>query len=114
MADKTPKEIADKALQVVEMAKSSGKLRKGINEATKAIEHGGVALLVMAQDIEPPEIVMHLPALCDEKKVPYVYVPSKIELGRAAGLDVPCAAIAVVDVGEGKNIIKELLKGMGG
>jgi large subunit ribosomal protein L7Ae len=114
MADKskTTKDISDKALQIVETAKNTGKLRKGTNEATKAIEHGGAQLVVIAQDVEPPEIVMHLPALCEEKRIPYVYVPSKIELGRASGLDVPSAAIAVVDVGEGKNLMKELMKAL--
>jgi large subunit ribosomal protein L7Ae len=107
-----PKEITDKALQIVEIARNSGKLRRGTNESTKAIEKGNVQLQVIAEDVEPKEIVMHLPALCDEKKIPYVHVSSKIELGRASGIDVPCAAIAVVDVGDAKEQLKEILKSM--
>ena len=53
---------------------------------------------------------MHLPVLCEEKKIPYVYVQSKMELGRAAGIDVPSAAISLVEVGEGKELLKEVLK----
>jgi large subunit ribosomal protein L7Ae len=53
---------------------------------------------------------MHIPALCDEKKIPYVYVPNKIELGRACGIDVPCATIAIADAGEGKNQLKDVIK----
>jgi large subunit ribosomal protein L7Ae len=109
---KMPKEITDKALQIVEIARNSGKLRRGTNESTKAIEKGNVQLQVIAEDVEPKEIVMHLPALCDEKKIPYVHVSSKIELGRASGIDVPCAAIAVVDVGDAKEQLKEILKSM--
>lgn len=105
----TSKELSTKVLQLVEMARNSGKLRKGTNETTKAIDRGHAKLVVIANDVEPKEIVMHLPALCDEKKIPYVYVPSKMELGRSAGLDVPSSAIGVVDVGEGKDLFKEIL-----
>ena len=110
---KTPKELADRILQLVEMAKNTGEVRKGLNETTKAVERGKAQLVVIAEDVEPPEIVMHLPALCEEKKIAYVYVPSKMELGRAAGIDVPSAAIAVVEAGDGKNLIKDVLKEMG-
>lgn len=103
------KEVIDKVLRLVEMAKNTGKIKKGTNETTKFIERGSVKLVVIASDVEPKEIVMHLPALCDEKKIPYVYVPSKMELGRAAGIDVPSASIGVVEVGEGKDVFKEIL-----
>ncbi len=103
------KDVVDKTLQLVEAAKNSGKVRKGINETTKSIERGSAKLVVIAEDVDPKEIVMHLPALCDEKKIPCVFVPNKTELGRAAGLDVPSAAITVDEVGEGKELLKEVL-----
>jgi large subunit ribosomal protein L7Ae len=112
MADesKVSKEVADKVLQLIEMAKNTGDVRKGTNEATKAIERGEAKLVVIAGNVEPPEIVMHIPPLCNEKKIPYVYVPNKMELGRAAGIDVPSAAIAIADEGDGKALMKEVLK----
>lgn len=103
-----PKEISDKILQAVETAKNTGKIRKGTNETTKAIEKSSALLVVIASDVEPKEVVMHLPPLCDEKKIPFAYVPSKQELGRAAGIDVPTAAIAIVEAGDAKNLIKDL------
>ncbi|MFH0710985.1 MAG: 50S ribosomal protein L7Ae [Candidatus Aenigmatarchaeota archaeon] len=105
-----PKDLTDKVLQALEMAKNTGKVRKGTNETTKAIEKGIAALVVIASDVEPPEIVMHLPPLCDEKKIPYVHIPSKMELGRAIGIDVPSAAAAIVDPGEGKETVKMIIK----
>jgi len=104
-----PKEIIDRVLQLVEASKNSGKVKKGVNEATKSIERGSAKLIVIAEDVEPKEIVMHLPILCDEKKIPCVFVPNKIELGRAAGLDVSSAAIALDEVGDGKELLKEIL-----
>lgn len=106
------KELSDKVLQLLEMAKNSGKIRKGTNEATKAIEKSNAQLIVIAEDVEPEEIVMHLPALCDEKKVPYVFVPSKQEIGRSAGIDKAMAAAAIVEAGEGKNLLKEIINGI--
>ncbi|TAL47400.1 50S ribosomal protein L7ae [archaeon] len=105
-----PKELSNKVLQALEAAKNSGKLRIGINETTKAIEKSQAQLVIIAEDIEPEEIAMHLPVLCEEKKIAYVYVPSKLELGRAAGIDVQSAAIAVVDAGEAKDSVSELVK----
>jgi len=107
---KVPKEVVDKVLQLVEAAKNGGNVRKGVNETTKSVERGEAQLVVIAEDVEPAEIVMHLPPLCEEKRVPYVYVPSKMELGRSSGIDVPSAAIAVADAGEGKKALAELVK----
>jgi len=115
MVEKTglPKEIIDKALQLVEVAKNAGKVRKGINETTKSIERGASKLVLIAEDVEPKEIVMHIPAICNEKKIPFIYVPNKRDLGRAAGLDVPSAAISVEDVKEGKDLLKDVLEKLG-
>jgi large subunit ribosomal protein L7Ae len=104
-----PKELADKAYQVIQVARDSGKVRKGTNESTKAVERAVAKLVVIAEDVDPPQVVAHLPILCDERKIPYLFVPSKLELGRAAGIDVGCAAISVLDGGEGAKTLKELV-----
>jgi large subunit ribosomal protein L7Ae len=103
------KDIQDKALEVVEAAKTTGKIKKGVNEATKAVERGVAKLVLIAKDVNPSEIVMHLEPLCNEKNIPLVEVSSKEELGTAAGLAVPTAAVAVVDEGEGKRVLKDIL-----
>ena len=105
-----PKELADRVLQAVEMAKNTGKVKKGTNETTKAVEKGLAKLVIIAEDVEPEEIVMHLPALCEEKKIPYVYVPSKAELGRAAGIDVAAASACIIEEGEAKDLVKEIIE----
>jgi large subunit ribosomal protein L7Ae len=103
-----PKELAEKALEAVSLARASGKLRRGLNEATKSIERGTARLVVMAEDVSPEEILMHLPVLCEEKEVPYVYVPSKEELGRASGIEIPTSSIAITEEGEAKKLIAEI------
>ena len=105
-----PKEAVDKAYQLLQVAKDTGKLRKGTNESTKAIERGIAKLVIIAEDVEPPQVVAHLPILCEERKIAYLYVPSKLELGESAGLDVGSAAISVVEPGDGAQSLKDLLK----
>jgi len=104
----TPKELSDKAYEIVEIARDGGKLRRGTNEVTKLVERGEAQMVVMAEDVSPPEILMHMPALCDEKNVPYAFVPSKAELGNACGLEKPTAAVAVLDPAKGKPAMDEL------
>ena len=104
----TPKELSDKAYSVAEIARDSGKVKKGTNEVTKIIERGEAALVIMAVDVEPPEILAHMPALCDDRNVPYVYVPAKAELGNAIGLEKPTASVAITDVGKGKAVCDEI------
>ncbi len=105
-----PKELADKAYEAVEGARDTGKLRKGTNETTKAIERKQAVLVVIAEDVEPAEIVAHLPPLCDEKGIPYIYVPSKRELGGAAGIDVGAAAITIAEAGKATAAVKEIVE----
>ncbi len=104
----TPKELSDKAYALAEAARDGGKIKKGTNEVTKAVERGAAAMVIMAVDVEPPEILAHMPALCDERNVPYVYVPSKVELGAAIGLNKPAASVAIMDVGKGKALCEEI------
>jgi len=105
-----PKDLADKVYEVVEAARDSGKLRKGTNEVTKAIERKQAMLVVIAEDVEPAEVVAHLTPLSDEKGIPYVYVPSKRELGAAAGLDVGTSAIAIAEAGQATPVVREIVE----
>ncbi len=99
-----------KVLEIVEIARTTGKIRKGANEATKALEKGNAKLVVYALDVSPKEIVMHLPLLAKEKNVPCFGVAKKDDLGAAAGLAVSTAAVAVVKEGEAKSAIESLPK----
>ena len=98
----------DKIYEAVEVAKATGKIRKGTNETTKAIEKGDAKLVVIAKDVTPPEIIMHIPVICKEKGIACAEVPSKEELGAAAGLDIGTSSIAIVQPGEAKSLLKDL------
>ena len=71
-------------------------LKKGANETTKTLNRGISEFIVLAADAEPIEILLHLPLLCEDKAVPYIFVPSKIALGRACGVSRPIIAASVM------------------
>ena len=103
-----PKEIADKSLEALRLAKQSGSVKKGVNEVTKSVERGLATLVLLAGDVEPEEVVMHIPTLCEQKKIPLVFIPAKLDLGKAVGLNVPCAAASIEKPGEGQAQLKEV------
>jgi large subunit ribosomal protein L7Ae len=104
-----PKELVDAAYEALSIASKTGAVRKGTNEATKAVERAITKLVVIAEDVDPPEVIAHLPLLCDERKIPYVFVPSKDQLGSAVGIDVPCAAACIIKEGDATGLIKEII-----
>ena len=86
----------------IEKARKNGKIEKGINEVTKAIERGQAEVVAYAEDVNPKELVQHIPVLCKEKGIPCKTVDSREKLGAAAGIKVPTSSIAVTDLGEAK------------
>ncbi|MEM4259252.1 MAG: ribosomal L7Ae/L30e/S12e/Gadd45 family protein [Candidatus Pacearchaeota archaeon] len=95
---------------IIETARKTGKIDKGTNEVTKAIELGVAKLVVYAKDVEPKEIVAHLVNLCKEKNIPCVEVDSKQKLGIAAGIGVNASSVAVINAGEAESDIAQIKK----
>ncbi len=108
-----PEKLAAEQLSLVEKVKKQGKLRLGVNEVTKAVERGTAKLVLIALDVDPAEIVMHLPELCLEKGIAYSYVAAKKDLGEKAGLNVGTAAIAIVDAKDAGKELGELQEKIG-
>jgi len=89
-------ELTIAILDLVQQANNYKQLKKGANEATKTLNRGLSDLIIMAADTEPLEILLHLPLLCEDKNVPYVFVPSKIALGRACGVSRPVVSCSIL------------------
>lgn len=68
-------ELTIALLDLVQQAVNYKQTKKGANEATKTLNRGISEMIVMAADAEPIEILLHLPLLCEDKNVPYVFVP---------------------------------------
>lgn len=56
---------------------------KGIKDVTKVVRKGTKGIVVFGADISPYDVVSHLPVLLEEKEIPYVWVPSRQDLGTA-------------------------------
>lgn len=93
---------------IVEKARKTGKIEKGTNEVTKAIERGTAKLVVYATDVEPKEIVQHIPLLCKEKGIVCKEVDSRQKLGIAVGIPVAASSIVVIEAGDADKDIAEL------
>ncbi len=87
------------------------KIRKGFNEVTKSVERSLAKLVVMAEDVSPPEILFHVPLICESKSIPYAYISTKKELGNLVKINVGSAAIAIENLGtNNENILNNLIK----
>ncbi|HUV82034.1 MAG TPA: 50S ribosomal protein L7Ae [archaeon] len=103
-----PADLENSSLEALELARDTGKVRKGTNEATKAVERSTAKLVYISEDINPPEIVAHLPLLCEEKNIPYIYVKKQEELGAACGLKVGCGAAVILETGKAKDLVDDV------
>ncbi|MFC7165653.1 50S ribosomal protein L7Ae [Halospeciosus flavus] len=103
-----PADLQERTLEALEVARDTGTVKKGTNETTKAVERGNASLVVVAEDVSPEEIVMHLPEIADEKGIPYIFVETQDEVGNAAGLEVGSAAAAIVDAGDAEGEVEDI------
>lgn len=103
-----PSELAEAAYEALQVARDTGKVRRGTNETTKAIERGVAKLVYIAEDVEPPEVVAHLPLLCEERKISYIYVPSKTQLGTSTGIDVGAASACIIEAGDAADLVSKI------
>eukprot|EP01126_Amoeba_proteus_P008494 TRINITY_DN1314_c0_g1_i1.p1 TRINITY_DN1314_c0_g1~~TRINITY_DN1314_c0_g1_i1.p1 ORF type:complete len:127 (+),score=22.19 TRINITY_DN1314_c0_g1_i1:123-503(+) len=94
-------------LELVTQAANHKQIKKGANEATKTLNRGICEIIIMAADVEPIEVVLHLPLLCEDKNVPYVFVPSKDVLGRSCGVSRPVIAVAIT-TSEGSDLTDQI------
>ena len=104
-----PEDLVSPIYEALRVAHQSGKVKKGTNEVTKAIERGISKLVIIAEDVEPPEVVAHLPILCEEHGAAYAFVPNKQELGKALGIDVTSAAASIIDAGDAQHIVDQII-----
>ena len=96
--------------EIIEKSRKTGKIEKGTNEVTKAIERGTAKLVAYGEDVEPKEIIQHIPILCKEKEIPCIEADKKEKLGISAGLNVACASVAVIELGDAQGDFEGFVK----
>ena len=104
IAFETPKDVQDSVYELVKLVgNGNGRLKKGSNEVTKAAERGTAKMVVMAENVNPAELLAHVPLICKEKNIPFIYVEDQAYLAEAAGMSsgAKTAAIALMEVAKG-------------
>lgn len=94
-------------LDLVQSANNYKQIKKGANEATKTLNRGISELIILAADTEPLAVLLHLPLLCEDKNVPYIFVPSKQALGRACGVSRPVISASIL-TNEGSQLKSQI------
>ena len=89
----TPEDLANKIYEMIDLNKN-GRVKKGSNEVTKSAERGTAQFIILAEDVNPPELLAHIPLICEEKDIPYGYVPSQEFLAKGAS----AASVAVMEI----------------
>lgn len=90
-----PKKTTKKLHKLVKKASQAKFVRRGVKEVVKAIRKGERGFCVIAGDISPIDVITHLPIMCEDKQIPYFYVPSKLDLGAAASTKRPTSCILI-------------------
>ena len=105
-----PNELINDALVLLQQVSNNGRIKKGTNEVTKALERGNAKLVFVGGDVTPAEIVRHLPILSKEKGVAYIEIPEAKKLGTSAGIGVGAASVAIVDAGNNDSDLKSVIE----
>lgn len=90
-----PKKSTKKAHKLVKKAAGAKQIRRGVKEVIKGIRKGEKGLAILAGDIYPLDVISHIPVLLEEKDIPYLFVPSKQDLGAAASTKRPTSIVLI-------------------
>ncbi|EKV06270.1 HMG-like protein, putative [Penicillium digitatum] len=97
---------AKKVLKSVKKAAVNKSLKRGVKEVVKALRKSPIpaanaaiglpsGVVVLAADISPMDVISHIPVLCEDHGIPYVFVTSRAELGASAATKRPTSVVMV-------------------
>ncbi|KAF2848152.1 L30e-like protein [Plenodomus tracheiphilus IPT5] len=108
-----------KILKTVKKSAKSKTLRRGVKEVVKALRKSAAsgpsssdltnpsAIVVIAADISPMDVISHIPVLCEDHNVPYIYIKSRAQLGEASATKRPTSVVMIAKDRTGKKGGKE-------
>ncbi|KAF8897539.1 50S ribosomal protein L30e-like protein, partial [Infundibulicybe gibba] len=101
------KKLVKKLHKTIKKASKARQVKRGVKEVVKGIRKGEKGLLILAADINPIDIISHLPVLSEEAQIPYIFVSSKEELGHASSTKRPTSCVMVCPDQKRKTKTKE-------
>ncbi|CAF1696730.1 H/ACA ribonucleoprotein complex subunit 2-like protein [Brassica napus] len=105
------KKLQKKTFKLIQKAAGKKCLKRGVKEVVKSIKRGQKGICVIAGNISPIDVITHLPILCEEAGVPYLYVPSKEDLAQAGSTKRPtCCVLVMLKPAKGELSAEDLEK----
>ena len=101
------KKLSKRLMKVIKKAQKVKRLRRGVKEVVKALRKNQKGIVVLAGDVSPIDVISHIPVFCEDKHVPYCYVPSRRELGTAGGTKRPTSVILVESGKDYEDLYKQ-------
>ncbi|KAF3705472.1 H/ACA ribonucleoprotein complex subunit 2-like protein [Channa argus] len=89
------RKLSKKLYKCVKKASKVKNIRRGVKEVQKFINKGEKGIVVLAGDTLPIDVYCHLPIMCEDRNLPYAYIPSKVDLGSSAGSKRPTCVILI-------------------
>ncbi|EPS73233.1 hypothetical protein M569_01524 [Genlisea aurea] len=89
------KKLCKRTFKLVRRAAENKCLKRGVKEVVKSIRRGNKGICVIAGNISPIDVITHVPILCEEADIPYIYVPSKEDLANAGKTKKPTCCVLV-------------------
>ncbi|KAK2827996.1 hypothetical protein Q5P01_019030 [Channa striata] len=89
------RKLSKKLYKCVKRASKVKNIRRGVKEVQKFINKGEKGIVVLAGDTLPIDVYCHLPIMCEDRNLPYAYIPSKVDLGSSAGSKRPTCVILI-------------------
>lgn len=96
------KKLNKKILKTVKQASKAKHVKRGVKEVVKSLRKGEKGLVIIAGDISPADVISHIPVLCEDNSVAYIFIPSKEDLGSAGATKRPTSCVMIVP-GGGKS-----------
>ncbi|XP_057459432.1 H/ACA ribonucleoprotein complex subunit 2-like protein [Actinidia eriantha] len=90
------KKLNKRIFKLVRRAAGHKCLKRGVKEVVKSIRRGNKGLCIIAGNISPIDVITHVPILCEESDIPYIYVPSKEDLANAGATKRPTCCVLVL------------------
>lgn len=88
--------LTGRTLKLVRKAAKAKSVRRGVKEVLKALRRKEKGVMVIAGNVTPIDVISHLPVLCEDNNIPYIYVPAKEELGAASSTKRPTSCVLVL------------------
>ena len=89
------KKLTKRVYKTAKKASKAKSIRRGVREVVKSLRKGEKGLVVLAGDVSPIDVITHIPVYCEDKSIPYVYIPSRRDLGSAIQTKRPTSAILI-------------------